>query len=73
MRPRTDALDVAAWTSLEISARAICVECQPQIQIRGAMECVVGVPNPGIEPTSPALADGFFTTESPEKPILNST
>ena len=23
----------------------------------------------GIEPTSPALADGFFTTEPPEKPV----
>ena len=26
------------------------------------------LPNPGIEPTSPALADGFFTTEPPGKP-----
>ena len=24
--------------------------------------------NPGIEPTSPALAGGFFTAEPPEKP-----
>ena len=24
--------------------------------------------NPGIEPTSPALAGGFFTTEPPGKP-----
>ena len=24
---------------------------------------------PGIEPTSPALAEGFFTTEPPGKPI----
>ena len=24
------------------------------------------LPNPGIEPTSPALAGGFFTTEPPE-------
>ena len=24
--------------------------------------------DPGIEPTSPALAGGFFTTEPPEKP-----
>ena len=31
------------------------------------------IPNPGIElsfPGSPALADGFFTTESPGKPML---
>ena len=27
------------------------------------------LPNPGIEPTSPALAGGFFTTEPPWKPI----
>ena len=27
------------------------------------------LPDPGIEPTSPALAGGFFTTESPVKLI----
>ena len=27
-----------------------------------------GLPNPGIEPTSPALAGGFFTTEPPGNP-----
>ena len=26
------------------------------------------LPGPGIEPISPALSDGFFTTESPGKP-----
>ena len=26
------------------------------------------LPDPGIEPASPALADGFFTTESHGKP-----
>ena len=26
------------------------------------------IPDPGIEPTSPALAREFFTTEPPEKP-----
>ena len=26
------------------------------------------LPNPGIEPASPALAGGFFTTEPPGKP-----
>ena len=25
---------------------------------------------PGIEPVSPALTDGFFATESPGKPIV---
>ena len=28
------------------------------------------VPDPGIKPVSPALADGFFTTEPPGKPHL---
>ena len=27
-----------------------------------------GLPDPRIEPTSPALAGGFFTTEAPGKP-----
>ena len=27
------------------------------------------VPNPGIEPVSPALAGGFFTTEPPGKSL----
>ena len=26
------------------------------------------LPNPGIEPTSPSLADGLFTAEPPGKP-----
>ena len=29
------------------------------------------IPDPGIEPASPALAGGFFTTEPPEKPKEN--
>ena len=28
------------------------------------------LPDPGIEPMSPALAGGFFTTEPPGKPNL---
>ena len=28
------------------------------------------LPKPGIEPTSPALADRFFTTEPPQKPVF---
>ena len=28
-----------------------------------------GSSSPGIEPMSPALAGGFFTTELPEKPV----
>ena len=29
------------------------------------------LPDPGIEPVSPALADGFFPTEPPGKPLLS--
>ena len=29
------------------------------------------LPHPGIESASLALADGFFTSEPPEKPISN--
>ena len=29
------------------------------------------LPDPGIKPTSPSLADGFFTTEPPVKVILS--
>ena len=29
------------------------------------------LPNPGIEPMSPALAGGLFTTETPKKPHGN--
>ena len=27
------------------------------------------IPDPGVEPTSPAFAGGFFTTEPPGKPF----
>ena len=30
------------------------------------------LPNPGTEPESPALAGGFFTTESSRKPVFMS-
>ena len=30
------------------------------------------IPDPGIEPVSPTLADGFFTTEPPWKPLVSS-
>ena len=29
--------------------------------------------NPGIQPVSPVLADGFFTTDPPGKPLQPST
>ena len=31
------------------------------------------LPNPGIEPTSPALAGGFFISEPSGKPLVNYT
>ena len=31
------------------------------------------LPDPGIDPTSLALADGFFTTASPKKPLHHVT
>ena len=31
------------------------------------------LPDPGIEPISPALASGFFTTELPGMPIKGNT
>ena len=31
------------------------------------------LPDPGIEPVSPALAGGFFTTEPPGKPLVNGS
>ena len=30
------------------------------------------LPNPEVEPVSPALAGGFFTTESPGKPTIKT-
>ena len=33
--------------------------------------CEILVLRPGIEPVSPALADGFFTTEPPGKPKVS--
>ena len=31
------------------------------------------LPDPGMEPTPPALAGRFFTTESPGKPLMRET
>ena len=41
---------------------------RPQIQKQVAISCFRGLPDPGIEPMSPALAGGFFTAELPGKP-----
>ena len=41
----------------------------------GGLQCPPpeNLPNPGIKPVSPALAGRFFTTESPGKPLTNSS
>ena len=52
------------------------VACRAPLSMGYSRQYWSGVPfpspgyfsNPGIEPVSPALAGGFFTTESPGKP-----
>ena len=41
---------------------------QAGILERGAVLSPGDLPNPGVEPESPALAGAFFTTEPPGKP-----
>ena len=58
----------------EESTRLLCPQDSP-----GKKEYWSGLPcpppgdlsDPGIEPASPALADGFFTTEPPGKPRID--
>ena len=38
-----------------------------------AISFSLDLPHPVVEPSSPALAGGFFTTEPPGKPIIYST
>ena len=58
------------------------MDCSPQVSsVYGILQVRIlewvpfpsleDLPNPGIEPTSPALAGSFFTTEPPGKPIIN--
>ena len=49
---------------------------QAPVSTARILECVVisfsgDLPDPGIEPASPALAGKFFTTEPPGKPWTN--
>ena len=55
------------------------MDCSPPpSSVHGISQASIGLPFPsledlpdsGIVPTSPALADGFFTTEPPGKPCL---
>ena len=59
---------VAAWGVSSCSSQAL------EDSFSSSMG-MCSLPRPGIEPTSPALAGGFFTTEPPGKPhclLLNS-
>ena len=47
----------------------VCGISQVRIQEWVAFPSPGDLPNPGIEPASPALAGGFFTIEPPGKPI----
>ena len=43
----------------------------PSVESSWIREDTWNLPVSGIEPASPALAGGFFTTEPPEKPLFN--
>ena len=53
--------------------------CPPGSSVRGILQARIqewvtisgDLPGPGMEPRSPALAAGFFTTEPPGKPSYN--
>ena len=61
---------LAAESGLLIAMASLGVGSRAQAQLLRSMW---DLPGAGIEPVSPALADGFFTTEPPEKPytLLN--
>ena len=58
---------VTPWT---IARQAPLSMGFPRQEYRSGLPCPPpgDLPDPGIEPMSPALAGGFFTTESPENP-----
>ena len=49
---------------------SVCGILQARILEWVAMPSSRGFPDPGIEPGSPALAGGFFTTQLPGKPLF---
>ena len=49
---------------------SICGISQARILEWCAISFFRDLPDPGVEPMSPALADGFFTTEPPGKPFV---
>ena len=58
------------WDPVDYSPPGSSVHGISQTRILGGLSFPSpgDIPNPGIKPTSPALAGGFFTAESPEKP-----
>ena len=49
---------------------------QPSAVVTHGLNLFCGMrdlPGPGIEPVSPALAGGFFTTEPPGKSLVRAT
>ena len=56
-----------AW-ALELGASVVVGQGLRATQLRGMWD----LPGPEIEPTSPALASGCFTTEPPGKPYSAS-
>ena len=56
------------WTIYSQPDSSVCGISQVKILELVAISFSRDLPNSGIEPTSPALADGFFATESPGKP-----
>ena len=49
------------------------MDCSPPgHSIHGILQAgTLDLPDPGIKPSSPALAGGFFTTEPPGKPYMS--
>ena len=60
-------LFVTAWPVARQAPLSMGI-LQVRILERVAIPSLGDLPNPGIEPVSPALAGGFFTTEPPGRP-----
>ena len=59
--------------ALVIAARLLWIpgsRAQAQLLSCTGLAALWNLPGPGIERMSPALAGGFFTTESPGKPLV---
>ena len=67
-----------AWTpervgSVVCSMQALSLRCESSVVVARGLSCPkacgILVPRPGIEPASPALEGGFFTTGPPGKSL----